>query len=78
MPSSPRRIVKARRHSNQRGIHNWTIGIPADIARALDASGIDQFMVELTEEGMLYRPLAMAPDLELPSWLVDEGAGGKP
>lgn len=62
-----RQTFKIRRFSTGRSeVHR--IAVPAEIARALDPD--IEYVCELTEQGLLYRPadLVAEPELELPTW----------
>ena len=49
----------------------YTLTVPAPIARALRDAGITQFAVDLTEDGIVYRPVLTGPeDRPLPTWLT--------
>jgi hypothetical protein len=51
--------------------NQYTITVPAPVARAIVDAGIKVFTVELTEEGVLYRPVLTGPDdRPLPTWLM--------
>lgn len=49
------------------------VTVPAPIARQLVANGIERFRLEVTEEGLLYRPVfgdePVDTDDTLPEWL---------
>lgn len=61
MPAVTVKTIKLRRNAN-----DTVIGVPKEIAEKLDLSGVDRFTVELTENGILYRPVLETKD---PGWL---------
>jgi len=49
---------------------SYALTVPAEIGRETAANGIESFVVELTEDGILYRPiLRNAPGTGRPAWL---------
>lgn len=63
-------IVRLR-VSGQKGDATAQITVPAFIARNIPMG--TQFAAELTDEGLLYRPIAVAEETvdDLPSWVQD-------
>jgi hypothetical protein len=51
----------------------YTLTLPTPMAELLEANGVSMFTVELTEDGVLYRPVVLqAPQMTpLPSWLKE-------
>lgn len=66
-----RRVYKLRSQPSGPGgaFRSHTIGVPEEIARVIQATGIEHFAVEMTEDGILYRPVTLEkPTPALPSW----------
>jgi hypothetical protein len=55
------KTIKLRRRPN-----DTVIGVPKEVAQKLELSGIDEFTIEVTEHGLLYRPVTETED---PGWL---------
>lgn len=75
MANSTYKIRKLRKPGTQKGdgYEASSIAVPMEIARLLPEDV--KFTAELTEEGILYRPMVSAASTELPSWIKqDEGA----
>lgn len=58
------KIRKSVSGPSRRTVYRLTV--PPDVAKAIPEDA--EFVVELTEEGLLYRPAEDAPEPELPSW----------
>ena len=71
--SGPRTIYRIQhKPSGPAGaFKTYTLTLPTAIAELLEASNIGMFTVELTEDGVLYRPVHVKPETptDLPSWL---------
>lgn len=67
-----RKVVHLRKNKGgPGGIHfSYNIGVPREIADHLIRAKLERFTVELTDDGMLYRPIF--PDGDLPAWLEPE------
>jgi hypothetical protein len=63
-----RRVVRPKGEPPK---NQYTFTVPAPVARAIVDAGIKIFTVELTDEGVLYRPVLTGPDdRPLPTWLT--------
>jgi hypothetical protein len=61
---------RLRTNSKTAKFQNYTLAVPSDVARELLEQDIVDFTFELTEEGILYRPLHLpGPKKDLPGWL---------
>lgn len=59
-------IKQQTRHSDRTPA--YLLSVPAEIGRALEAAGQWHFEVELTDEGLLYRPATGEEATALPDW----------
>lgn len=67
--------VKVRRALSGTGYTVTQITIPKEIADDLEAAHVEEFDVEVTDEGVLLRPIvAGAPRAPRPQWLRPPGA----
>jgi hypothetical protein len=66
-----RQIVTLRVAKTASATKSYSLGVPVEVAKILEAADKTTFQLELTEDGVLYRPVETtdaAPDT-LPTWL---------
>lgn len=63
-------VVKLKRARSGTGGTVTSLGVPKEIADALELVNVDMFKVELTEDGILFRPMTSAPEIVKPTWLT--------
>lgn len=72
MPSSTYKIRFLKKPDSKNDYDAASIAVPMDIARVLPDDM--KFMPELTEDGILYKPVAGPTSTTIPSWAIhDEG-----
>lgn len=71
-------VVRLGTRTSGGGGRSATLGVPKAIADELRAANIDTFSIELTEEGILFRPVdGDSSGVERPSWLKPRAAPGR-
>lgn len=64
------------RVAKSRSADTMSLGVPAEIGKVLVANEVRTFEVELTDTGLLYRPVPNDPtESELPAWTRGVKAG---
>lgn len=72
-------IVKMTSRASASGASSSSLNVPKLIADALRSAKIETFTVEVTEDGILYRPTKLVePETELPSWLQNGASTATP
>jgi hypothetical protein len=64
--------VNLRVAKNTNDSKTYSLGVPVEIARLLEAAHKTTFTLELTSDGVLYRPILNPIEpVNLPDWLKD-------
>lgn len=63
--------MRAAKTGSAGGGKAYMLTVPSELARVIEKAGIDTFEVDVTEEGIVYRPVDSVPDpvIEVPEWL---------
>ncbi len=68
--------MRLRVAKTAKGGRSYSLGLPLEIGRPLEESGAVDFILELTEDGILFRPTASSTreTTELPEWMNVNGS----